>query len=242
MKAFDHIPPETWDRIEAYCLKQMSPQQRQQFENELADNPQLQQQADELKLLIEGIETYALREKMNEFHQSLHPPKPSATRSLRPWMYSAVAAVAAVLILWLLVDFSNTSEKIYARHFVPDPGLPTTMSTTENFKFFEGMVDYKQKNYQTALNKWLPLLDQKPTNDTLQYFVGVTYLALGETEKALPYIDQALQNKPSIFNQDALYYKALVLVKHGDFDAAQQLLQQSDTERNLRLLEAINNR
>lgn len=242
MNTFDHIPPETWDRIEAYWLEQMPPHERRQFENDLADNPQLRQQAEEVKQLMEGIETFALREKMAEFHRQLSPPKVPVMHTLRPWVYGAVAAVAAILILLLLVNLSPTPEKIYARHFVPDPGLPTTMSTTENFSFYDGMVDYKLQNYQTALDKWLPLLRQKPTNDTLQYFVGVTYLALGDTQKALPYIDHVLQTPPSVFMQEALYYKALVLVKNGDFQTAKQLLQQTDTRRTQLLLEAINNR
>ncbi len=60
-------------------------------------------------------------------------------------------------------------------------------------------VDMKEKKYQAAINKLLPLLKEKPNDAYLHYLVSQNYFALNDIKNALKYIDISLkQNSQSV--------------------------------------------
>lgn len=237
MKTLDHIPQELFEKIEAYLNHSLPASEGEVFAAEIERNPALKQQVQEVQDLITAVEMASLNEKLDIFHQELKPDsdKKSGFQNVKIFYWAAACGVI-VFGLYFFLQNSNSPEKLFAKHYSPDPGLPTTMSTVDNYTFYDGMVDYKLKKYQEALEKWHPLLQQKPYNDTLNYFVGVTYLALGDTEKALPYIDASLQTNESIFKDDAAFYKALILIKNNEAEAAKKLLKENPSERAQTLL------
>lgn len=152
-------------------------------------------------------------------------------------VYWAAACAAAVLVIVFFTQNTKSSpERLFAKHFSPDPGLPTTMSSTKQYDFYDGMVNYKLEEYQIALKKWEPLLKQHPKNDTLNYFVGVAYLALGNSEKALPYLNTVLNETTGIFKEDAVHYKIMALLKEGKNTEAIKLLQTHPSDKNNKIL------
>src|SRR5690606_23244373 len=107
------------------------------------------------------------------------------------------------------------NQKLYAEFFVPDPGLPTTMSSTNNYTFFDAMVNYKQGDYKTAIKKWETLEAANTENDTLIYFLGVAHLAKGNTEDAISYLEKSKDFKDSVFKNDAYYYLGMAHLKNN---------------------------
>jgi tetratricopeptide (TPR) repeat protein len=139
---------------------------------------------------------------------------------------------------WLMGK--NSSERIFAENFKPDVGLPLKMDNASAHAFYEGMLDYKQENYEGAIEKWQVLLWEKPQNDTLNYFLGVSHLALGNAAKAIEYLENQERYRQSIFKDDAAWYTALAKIKEGGLEEARGFLQKYPSTRNAKLLDELN--
>lgn len=246
MNTINNITQETLETIESYLDNSMSGAERELFEKTMASDLKLKQQVEDVKNLLQGIEAGALKYKLEDFHNEMESPVKKANKktpkiiSLKTISYIAAASVVLLFGIFMFMNNSTPSEKLFAKHFIPDPGLPTTMSSTDEYNFYDGLVDYKRKNYQTAIQKWENLLKQKPQNDTLNYFIGVAYLAEGNTQKSLFYLEQSQQFGESIFKEDAVFYQALAKVKEGNIEEAKKTLKTLPSEKNNRLLLDLN--
>jgi len=238
-----NISQELLETIEHYYNGTMDAETLKTFEERLASDAQFGQLVEDVRSLFEGIERQALKEKLDEFHQELEKrnaivPGDGKVR----FLYYKKIAVAAVLVialgsLWFFTGSAN--ERLYNNHFSPDPGLPTTMGGSENFAFFDAMVDYKQKNYDTAIDKWLVLHKKNPQNDTINYFLGSAYLAKGNGKQAATYLQKTVEQPESTFKSDAHYYLGLLNLKEGNVDEAKKNLQQSHHENAVTVLDKL---
>lgn len=233
------------ETIERYINKNMTKQELEEFEEKLQD-PKFKSQVDDIKTLLLGIETQSLKEQLDEFHKEIPEPEiplinePSKVRFLN---FRKIAAAAAIIItigsFWFFSG--NTNEKLYAKHFTPDPGLATTMSETANFEFYDAMVNYKQGDYKTAISKWEILLEGKPKNDTLNYFLGVAHLADKNEKSAIKYLDIVIQDSDSNFKNDAHYYIGLAHLKADNVELAKKNLNFSTIDNSKKILLDLNN-
>ena len=102
------------------------------------------------------------------------------------------------------------------------------------------MVDYKQENYQAAIEKWKPLLSEKPENDTLNYFLGVAYLAEKKDREAIDYLSEVSNNQSSMFLQESYYYLGLALLKSGEIEKAKTNFKKSNNDESQAILKELN--
>ncbi len=230
-----------FERIERYLTGMMKPEEQAAFENALKTDTSLKQQVEEVSLLIRAVEERSLRNKLDEFHEEI-TAKGSNVKSIRPWIKYVVAASVVFLIglgIWLLSGQKNRNEKLFAQYFKPDPGLITPMSTTSNYEFYRGMVDYKQGKYREAIERWNPLLEREPENDTLNFYLGVSFLAKDETGKAIAYLSKTVHYPNSIFISEAWYYLGLAHLKAGNSEEAIRSFKKSDLENSRLILKEI---
>lgn len=238
-----NITQELLENIERYHNGTMEPEELKSFKNRLENDEPFKQLVDDVRSLLMGVETQSLKEKLNEFHQELETP--SAVKMIdgkaRFLQFRKIATAAIVVIalgsVWFFVG--STNERLFDNHFRPDPGLPTTMGSSENFEFFDAMVDYKQENYGKAINKWLALYERAPQNDTIAYFLGSAYLANGNQKLALEYLEKTVENPQSAFKSDAQYYLGLINLKNGKTEEARKNLLQSHHEGAKTLLDKL---
>ena len=231
------------ETIERYLKLEMEPSEKLAFEEKLQNDPELVQEVEGLKNLFTGIEAAALKRKMEVFHQGI--PQETPVRALRPSKdpkkirYLVAACLVALLGIFWFFKRETPQEQLFAKYYAPDPGLPTTMSTTNEYDFYHGMVNYKQGNYPAALTIWEPLLLDKPQNDTLNYFIGVTYLAKGNTAEAIPFLEKVSSQKESIFWEDSHYYLGFSYLKKGDLEAAKQNFGKSNHPEAQKIVNAL---
>ncbi|MDN3723177.1 hypothetical protein QRD02_02190 [Aequorivita sp. SDUM287046] len=226
--------------IDDYLLDRLDSNARADFEQQMKLFPDFREMVHEQKALIVAVEEQALKREMDSFHsQIISVPE-------KNWLSAGWLALAASFLIlisvstWAILSSGNSPQKVFATHFKPDPGLPTTMSTTSNYEFYYGMVNYKREEYNEAILRWETLYAANPENDTVVYFLGVANLANGNARQARKYL-QATQDKPeSAFYDDAQYYLALALLKEDRIDAAKQVLSKSNSPANLVLLKEIN--
>ncbi|WP_318345545.1 tetratricopeptide repeat protein [Flagellimonas baculiformis] len=234
---------EEQDLFERYLLDGMDAQERAAFESQLQSDSNLNTKFLEFKGLFRTIEEEGLRSKLNDFHKQLEDDaqiRPLHTTSYR-LLFRVAAAIALLIALGGIWYFyiPNANERLFNAYFTPDPGLPTVMGNSDNYDFYEAMVDYKQGNYTTAAQKWENLLSQKMDNDTINYFLGAVYLANEEPSKAIPYFDRVLGNTQSSFQSEAAYYKGLAHLKNNEVEAALKSLEQTSDEKGRELAKKL---
>ena len=248
METNTNISQEQLETIERYLNNTMKNDERKAFEKKLETDDKFKLMLEDVKGTLLGIESAALKEKMDDFHSDMIPVRQlysekssKKTKNLRSRIFqlSIAASIALAFGLFYFMNQGSASDKIFAKHFKVDPGLPTTMSTSTNYDFYDAMVNYKREEYTIAIEKWEGLLAEKPQNDTLNYFLGVSYLAKGNAEKASVLLSEATKNNASIFIDDAYYYLALAEIKKGNNESAIELLGKSKSQKSLPLLDEI---
>ena len=248
MKSEIEISPYEWETIESY-LDQILVLKEESFLSEKMNQiPNINEKIAYVKQVREEIEDSIRHSKIKEFHNHISDEKDSEIKiparkrikSSAIW-YSAAAMLLVLFGIFWMMDKGNSSEKIFAENFKPDIGLPLKMGAENSYGFYEGMVDYKQENYKEAILKWNVLLKKNPENDTLNYFLGVAHLALGEADSSLEYLQNQELFRDGMFKEDAAYYAALAKIKKGKLEEAKVLLTKNVSERNEKLLYVLKN-
>lgn len=249
MKTEKNISQEQLEKVERFLNNSMETNERVDFEKRMEQDSDFKLLVEDIKQMLFGIESAALKNKLDDFHDDIIPVRNlsleenSSKRSLssRIFTLSIAASVILALGIFLFMDQDSSSEKLFAKHFTPDPGLPTNMSTSNDFNFYDAMVDYKRAEYTSAIRKWELLHVQKQNNDTLNFYLGVSYLAEGNTVKASQYLEEAVKTSNSIFIADAYYYAALAEIKKENTKKARELLIKSNSEKSKILLKDLTN-
>jgi len=247
MKPPIEITPLEWETIETYLDQITVSEKETMFSDEMVSIPNIEQKIEHVKKVRDEIEDSIRQSKIKEFHEhisvdkkDLYVKENAVKKTKPPAIWYSIAAVLVVLfgIFWMMQN-TNSPEKIFAKNFKPDIGLPLKMGATNNLEFYQGMLDYKQGNYKNAIDQWQVLWKDNPENDTLIYFLGVANLAQGNAEKALEYLKKQGRFQHSIFMEDAAYYAALAHIKKGEFVKAKMLLKKNPSDRNTNLLKEL---
>jgi len=235
------ITQDILETAERYINKTMTSDEVVAFEQKLDNDPTFKTLFEDIKTLLLGIEAQALKEQLHNFHEELQPNN-SETSTVKP-LFSLRKFVAAAAVIIALGSFwffnNNTNKKLYSKYFTPDPGLATMMSETTNFEFYDAMVNYKQGDYKTAISKWELLLENKPKNDTLNYFIGMAYLANKNEETAITHLNIVTQNQNTNFKSDAYYYLGLAYLKANNVELAKKNLNFSTVDDSKKILNEL---
>ena len=251
MKNNNHISQEEFEKFERYILGHMEDKERIAFENEIASDKILSQKLEDIKVILEGVEEAAFRNNLDEIHQELQkdssdpimPKKPIYKNvKLIPWKSFSIAAsllFIAGFFAWLLLFKSEPNERLFIAYYQADPGLVTAMSSEVNYEFDRGMVDYKSGNYEDAITRWEKLLQEKTANDTLQYFLGVSNLAIKKPDSAISHLEKVSADETSNFQKDAFWYLGLAYLLKGKEDQAVEVLRKIENPQAIELVKEL---
>ncbi len=220
-----------FERIEKYIFNQMMEDEKIRFENELKTNPVLKSKYNGVKDIIEGIESAGMKEKLNQFHSEMEERKGYGNMFRFNWKpFSIAASVVIVTVVSILFYTRPTAnERLFNEYYNTDPGLVTAMSAKGmNYEFERGMVDYKTGDFQLAIDRWEPLLAENPSNDTLNYFLGISYLELRNTPEAIPRLEKVAEKTQGKFTDEANWYLALAYLLEGQKNDAIRALNNTD--------------
>ncbi|MEI9943644.1 MAG: tetratricopeptide repeat protein [Chitinophagaceae bacterium] len=245
MNKTNDISPEELERIERFLTHEMPEDEAKAFELALTTDISLREKAGEVKLLLLGVNEVSLEERLERFHKEIAPVVTfkKNTRAVPLVRKLAVAASVLALVtlsLWWFLQNGNSNEKVYSKYYSPDPGLATVMSSTADYDFEKAMVEYKNGEYDKALKAWTSLLQQKPGNDTLTYFIGAAYQAKGDDDHVIENLQQVTADGNSAFYKDACWYLGLSYLKKGETQQAITYIEKSGYPQSEAVIKAIN--
>ena len=233
---------ENFEFIENYLLDRMTPQEKDTFEHRLQQEPELQRDLQELKDMVLAVEYKALKDTLTGFSiplpmEDAHPEagearvvsmtgKPGSehrqTRMIPVrWLSLAATLVLGALALYFLVDRNEAAANLLVEVFYPDPGLPTVMSETDRYLFYDAMVDYKAENYEVAIEKWSRTTEVG--QDTLDYYTGMALLNQGQWQAAEELLNSIPTDSPLKAKAD--WYRVYTLANQERYNDALQLLE-----------------
>ncbi len=223
MKTPITISPELFETIERYYNKDLSSMELKDFERLHTIDDDFKAQVEAVKHLILGVELQVIKEDLDQFHKSVPNLQPvvSSKEKARFKRYKRLAIATALCIALGSIYYFSTPryEKLYANTFKAYPALTVLQDTSSNSdsEFDIAMKAYAQKTYASAIKIWEQIRKTNRQNDTLNFYLGVAYLANKQESKAIPVLERTVQAKKRTFplRKEAHFYLALAYLKLG---------------------------
>lgn len=203
--------------IESYSEGKLSPQEKINFETRLINDKELKDEFDLYKKIVEGIKEAGeekLKAKLRIADQELDSKnivgKQNYSQSTKYW--AIAASVFLVLGIFVLVNYFREPnlESLADKYYEKEKGLPVQMSSETN-SLDAIMNSYKSSDYVATKNALHHALSRNLSNDTLNFYLGVTLYELGDYKGA----DECfvLIKENSTFYQKSQYRELLVFLK-----------------------------
>lgn len=150
----------------------------------------------------------------------------SPVRKLWPYL-AAASALVVIVTAWLIFGGQPGPEKLADRYISGQlQNLPVKMSSVQD-SLQNAIALYNQGRLPEALTQFQRLLRQDSARAQAKIYSGIVCLRLQQYDNALDYFQQ-LEADTALYNNPALFYQSLTLMKRnhpGDSQKARQLLQ-----------------
>lgn len=100
----------------------------------------------------------------------------------------------------------------------------STIAVSGLISIDSAMIKYDKQDYGGAVKDFERTLKQNPNNEKALFYSAVSYMSLGETDKALVNLNKILANKNSKYYEDAQWYSSLAYIKNNDMKNARMNL------------------
>jgi hypothetical protein len=230
--------------IDRYLNETMEEKEKQSFLRRLEEDAELRQELKRAEQLVDMVRIAAMQEQLDLIHREMAMSdeqgdlvalpsaaapgaKGRAVKNIGARWWLAAAAVILVLLSgeYFFASSSRSPErKIFAAWYEPEPGLPTTMGAGPgDSRLMEAMVDYKTKEYRSAIVKFRALLT--PSDTVVQFYLASSYLGAGQYDSSR-LIFGKLAGHEDHYSRQAQWYEALSSLALGKREEAQSILKQ----------------
>lgn len=233
---------ENTDLIDKYLQGRCSEEELALLE-ELVSNDPLFAQELEIRQDIKAVAMHSDGENFKEQLQVFEPKK-EKPKPLRRFWIGAAAALAGFMTTIFILNFGPTeNERLFAENFEPyrnivNPVVRGSDNLSEEDQAFQA---YEQQDYQRAVQLF-QTLRQTNEEDYILLYLGNSYLALDNTDKAIEYFK--LIETDSLLPQTQWYLALAYLKADNKADAIHHLAvlkysQDFKAEESAEILEKI---
>jgi|WetSurMetagenome_2_1015567.scaffolds.fasta_scaffold35717_3 tetratricopeptide (TPR) repeat protein len=221
------MEPETLHIFDAYTRGQLSETEQKNFENRLQSDAELKKEFEEYIHIVNGINEY----EQERIKTLIKDRKVYQMYNNRSWFsvkrVASIAAVVLILIIpgYIILRTTTLPSRLINEFYIEDPGLPVTMGASSHPLLEQAMLDYKDKQFEKSLLKINEMLMENPKNDTLNYYAGICYFELGQTDKAISCYEK-LNQAESVYYFQAKYNLGLSYIQKRDYKNAITVLKE----------------
>jgi tetratricopeptide (TPR) repeat protein len=218
---FHNTPCLTLDQLTAYAGNRISAQERIEIEKHLLDCALCSD-------ALEGLELFgnkdSIKEQVEVLNKEIHNYSISRrSHRINRKFYCSFAAlfVLALVSVIYLLNKKPSYEPLFAEYFRPYPNMiPLVRGEESAGKLESAMIEYERENYKECLRILNNLLDRKPDNDTVNFYIGISSLCLNDPTSAISYLQKVTDNKKSDLIDQAAWYIGLAYLKEKKIEAA----------------------
>jgi len=213
---------------------EMDEQERKNFQDELNSNESLNK---DLKLYLDVSSTLkfnlapdekdaVFKADLGQYNKKYFGGTKLKIFSIQKYWYAAAILILG-LLLWapwnkdLYQQYSATQMVSVAERGENDQQLLTT--ATENFN---------KENFAAAKEELKVLVAQKPEDDMLRFYYGISLLETDEAKLARENFDKVFSGE-SIFKYDAAFYNALSYLKENNKEKTKEWLLKIDKDADI---------
>lgn len=148
----------------------------------------------------------------------------------------------------LVSKYENVSDKakdqsLESASVIAEKKEVSPSGNNESNDLKSGLNSYSAQNYAAAITSLNKTLTKDPNNKDALFYLAMSHYNTGNSNKAISYYSKTIANGGK-YKEDALWYKAQILLKQKNNEAARALLEElKDTkynQRSIRLLDSIN--
>lgn len=218
------------EQIKKYLANELSPQERNAFEQEMESDPFLMEAIDGLTMSNPSWSMPDLNLKEIALNAGidaqLNKPKKGKILAMPFFRYAAAACIVGVLALvsWrlFLAPKALDEQAIYAAYFHPlthpDGVVRGAQSKSDEATAIQA---YENEDYFEAIKYYEKLVSNNSTNVKNNLFLGVSYLATNQPKKAIDVFSKITNSEE--YHTDIEWYLALAYLKNKDLQQAQAI-------------------
>ncbi len=241
---------EIYHKIEAYLGGDMEPEQREQFEDRMTKDIELQKEVrlfneinhhlntktwlnienqnnkskEQLEDYIKSEEAIVLKNTLQRASERFKNSNSNASK--KRYFIGAIAAIFIIgLISTIFWNQSPNANLLYDEYYTEED-LPSVVKRgSKEEQLTQGIIAFKSNDYEKSLFSFENYLKETQDNDPLIYaYIGFLHLEMGETNKAILSFD-ILLGSDSIDRSKALWYKSLAYLKANRLKESKEVLE-----------------
>lgn len=203
----------TLEDIEAYLNGEMKAVQKQEFEQQLTTDIQLQKQVEELRFLQTTIDKHLQAEQtlpelkkilipltQTHFHKA-EQQKGGKVISMNR-VFAAIALAASVILIFFLF-LPGVSVDGY-----PVDDMSGAITRGNETQLAKAAQLFNDQKYAEAVTAFQQLKTESPDDATINYYLGISLIKTKNFTEALP-LFEALAKGESVYKEDANFFAAL---------------------------------
>lgn len=203
-----------FEKIEGFLSDDLIGDELLEFENQLLDNPDLQQEVDllqEIDMAIMEDDVMDLRSKL----EAIEPPQSPKVRRSMIYMgkWHLVAASLIILIgigsiMYMMGNSNYSEEDIYGRYYKPYNVIINTRSVEAHTSklLVNALKSYEAKEYTTALSLFQQVLEKDSLNITGNFYSGISNIEIKKYNAANKNFNRIIQHKNNLFIEQSEWY------------------------------------
>ena len=141
---------------------------------------------------------------------------------------AAAFLTGIIVVIYLMANSSGSgSTELYADYYEPYPVVNNMRAEELNEDSFEeGLTHYEQRSYNDAVSRLIEIKPEDSRYSQAQFYLGQSYLAQDEIDKAIEIFSDQAQNNNSVLQSHSQWYLALAYIKIGNTGEAEDILEE----------------
>jgi len=226
------------ETIKKYLTHQLSPIERNAFEQEMENDPFLKDSVDGFEMMNDQWSTKSIEQLESSLHNkidaSINQPKKGKIIMMNAVKFATAACIVGVFSFMMYRSFFSTKldeEQIYASYFKPLTNIDATIrGDVDTSMEAKASQAYDKEEYFEAVNIYQKLVANNPNNVKNNLFLGISYMATNQPQKAIDVFNKITTSEE--YHYDIQWYLALAYIKNKEIQNAQAALSNLTKEEN----------
>jgi len=209
------------EKIEAYLQSEITRAELQRYA-EQEGITDLDENIEWVQNTILAVEAEGLREQLKLILPKEEKREAKVRRlSFIKWISGIAASLLLLFVAYWGMNTNGTATNAYAQYEYQEPGLPVTMSQSDNYALYDALTYFGEANYGKTIEKLEAIAGEN--SDTVSYYLGASYYYEANYESAIQNLSHAKMSG-SAFAQEADWLLVMSYLKDDNKAEAEMLL------------------